>query len=127
MLPNGVSNISIDAQASPNTESVIFGLDTNPMYQTESTAPFALAGNDGNDFIPWDYNVNQPYTLTVTPYAEDSGGGAAGAPVTGLILMDTDTDEPILGYDPIQIDPNDPLAEIEISLPTGVCLTNQYG
>lgn len=140
VLPDGVSNISIDAQTSVNTESVIFGLDANPSYQTESTAPYALAGNDGNDFIPWDYNLNQPYTLTATPYAEAGGGGAAGIPVTihftitasssndpavtDLILMDADTDEPILGYDPIPINPSDPLTPIEISLPTGTSNIN---
>src|SRR4051794_18401689 len=56
--------------------SVAFSLDGAPA-RTESDAPFTLAGNNGSDYLTWRPTPGA-HTLTVQPYADANGTGAAG-------------------------------------------------
>jgi len=79
-------NLNIRANASPpNVGSVRFDLDGAP-YSTEESAPFAMAGNSGEDYGPWTPSAGA-HTLTVTPFALPSASGAAGTPLTLVFLV----------------------------------------
>jgi len=79
----GVSNISIRANTDPSiVGSVRFGLNGNANIQTESAAPYALAGDSGGDYHNWSYSFDTLYTLTATPYENSNAGGAAGTALT---------------------------------------------
>ncbi len=106
-------NLNVRANTNPATVgSVRFGLDGNASYATESTAPYALAGDSGGNYNAWTPALGS-HTLTGTPYAGTGGTGTAGTPlsvlftvidqtppagpaVTGLTLFNADTDQPIL-------------------------------
>ena len=78
----GTSNLNVRAETSPaSVGSVIFGLDGNPTYQTESIAPYALAGDAVGDYNAWTPALGN-HTLTATPYSAAAGGGTAGTPLT---------------------------------------------
>lgn len=72
------TNLNIEATVSGDVESVVWGLNANPSYATESTAPYSLGGNNGSDYLSWAYTLDQPYSLTATPYSGDNGTGTAG-------------------------------------------------
>jgi parallel beta-helix repeat protein len=77
-------NLNIRADTNPGTVgSVKFGYDGNPNYWTESTVPYALAGdtNAQGDYIAWTPTVGT-HTLTATPYSGSGGTGTAGTPRT---------------------------------------------
>jgi uncharacterized delta-60 repeat protein len=57
--------------------SVRFGLDANPAFKIESTAPFALFGNTGSDYWPGTFAAGS-HTLTATPFTGSGATGAAG-------------------------------------------------
>ena len=79
----GTSNLSVVANTNPATVgSVRFALDDRENYQTESNAPYAIAGDEpGPDYTPWTPAVGE-HTLTVTPYSEAGGNGEAGTALT---------------------------------------------
>jgi hypothetical protein len=78
----GTSNLNVRADTSPATVgSVVFGLDGNPNFKTESTAPYALAGDNAGNYNPWTPALG-PHTLTATPYSASGGGGTVGTPLT---------------------------------------------
>ena len=77
------SNLSIRAEASGLQESVVFNINgTNT--QTESQAPYAIAGDSAGDYNPWTPTVGS-HTIMATPYSEASGAGSAGASLAVVI------------------------------------------
>jgi CubicO group peptidase (beta-lactamase class C family) len=74
-------NLHIRANTSPATVgSVVFKLDGSN-FQTESSAPNALAGNANGNYAAWT-SSNGSHILTATPYPQSGGGGTAGTPLT---------------------------------------------
>jgi hypothetical protein len=73
----GTANLNILATASDDTASVRFALDGVADFKTESTAPFAMGGNDGRDFFAWTPDLGE-HTLTATPYERTRARGPAG-------------------------------------------------
>jgi CubicO group peptidase (beta-lactamase class C family) len=75
-------NLNVRAATSPTTiGSVRFGLDGNANFRTETSAPYALAGDDGGNYRPWTPAAGA-HTLKATPYAGAGGTGTAGATLT---------------------------------------------
>ena len=72
--------LNIRAEVTGPVESVRFGLDGTANYQTESTPPYALAGDSGGNYNPWTPGLGG-HTLIATPYPEDNAGGVAGTPL----------------------------------------------
>ncbi|MEF2279178.1 hypothetical protein V3W47_12790 [Deinococcus sp. YIM 134068] len=113
--------LTLRANTAGRVGSVRFGLDGRDNARTENTAPYALCGNAGGDYTACGSDVFTPggHWVSVTPYAGANAGGAAGAgvqvnftvvrgaapapafSVTGLTLVDADTDRPVPGFDPI--------------------------
>lgn len=72
------------------------------LVQTENVAPYALAGNNDDDFEAYPFEPGE-YTLTAIPYSEDGTGGEQGnslsisftvvdeLEVTALVLVDATT------------------------------------
>ncbi len=81
-------NLNVRANATAATGSVRFGLDGNGTFRTESTAPFALAGDAGGDYAAWTPSTGA-HALSATPYSGSGGGGTAG---TALSVSFTVTD-----------------------------------
>ena len=70
--------LNVRAEASPfPVGSVRFALDGTSNYKTETNPPYALAGNDGDDYYPWTPSVGI-HTLKATPYTGTSATGTAG-------------------------------------------------
>jgi hypothetical protein len=61
--------------------SVRFGYDGNANYRTESSAPYALAGDTGGDYNVWTPTLGT-HSLTATPYSGSGATGTAGTPLT---------------------------------------------
>lgn len=84
-LPTRNLNIRANTNPAP-VGSVRFGYDGNAAYRTESTAPYALAGDNGTVNGVTSYNAWTPalgsHTLTATPFTQSGAGGIAGTPLT---------------------------------------------
>jgi hypothetical protein len=75
-------NLNVRAVTSPSTiGSVRFGLDANSNYRMETSAPYALAGDDNGNYRAWTPSVGA-HTLKATPYAGTNGSGTVGSTVT---------------------------------------------
>jgi N-acetylneuraminic acid mutarotase len=76
-------NLSVRANVNtPAVGSVLMSLTGKQLQtQTESTAPYALFGDNNGDFIPWTPTIGT-YTLTATPYTDPGGSGIAGNPLS---------------------------------------------
>src|SRR5262245_5186193 len=62
-------SFSIRANTNPATVgSVQFGLDSNPNLRTENAAPYAMLGNNGNVYTPWNASLGS-HTVTATPFS----------------------------------------------------------
>ncbi|MBC7921485.1 MAG: T9SS type A sorting domain-containing protein [Ferruginibacter sp.] len=76
--------LNIRANSYPDTVgSVVFTLD-GQAYRTESTLPYALAGDDDQypvNYFDWNFSLGT-HMLTATPYAEALGEGKPGKPRT---------------------------------------------
>ncbi len=96
------TNINIQA-AFLNVGSVVFTVEGGDLTKTETAAPYAIAGDTGGDYFPWDENSSGiprfeagTYTLTATPYSEAGGAGDPGRSVsatfhvTGMFIVDVD-------------------------------------
>ncbi len=66
--------LSIRAGASGDTESLKFRLDGKS--HTENIAPYALAGNDGNDYESWTPKTGS-HQLSATAYTRDNARGSS--------------------------------------------------
>ncbi len=74
--------LNVRAETSPATVgSVRFALDDNSNYRTETSAPYALAGDDAGDYRPWTPTVGT-HTLKATPYTGAGASGTAGKSLT---------------------------------------------
>jgi hypothetical protein len=104
-------NLNVLARTSPAlVGSVRFALDDDPNFRTESTAPYALAGDCGDGcYHAWTPSSGT-HTLTATPFGEASAGGAAGP---ALAIRFTVVDEP----------PTGPRAAALVSRASGKCAT----
>jgi hypothetical protein len=82
-------NLNVRANTTPATVgSVRFGLDGNAAYSTESSAPYALAGDSSGNYNAWTPSVGS-HTLTGTPYTGSGATGTAGTPLTvGFTVVD---------------------------------------
>lgn len=87
-------NLNLRANTSPSiVGSVRFGLNDNPAYRIENTAPYALAGDTPvGDYQPWTLTPGA-YVLVATPYTSSNAGGTAGAPLS-LSFTITDATAP---------------------------------
>ena len=85
------TNINIQA-AFVNVGSVVFTLDGTDI-RTETAPPYAIAGDVGGDYHPWDPFEPGTYMLMATPYSESGGQGTAGKSVsvtfevTGMLVV----------------------------------------
>ena len=77
------ANLSIRAETSGNEESIVFHINGS-VFQTESAAVYALAGNNGSDYNAWTPATGS-HTIMATPYSENSGNGSAGASLAIVI------------------------------------------
>ncbi|RYY95376.1 MAG: T9SS type A sorting domain-containing protein, partial [Chitinophagaceae bacterium] len=84
-------NLNIRANTSPTAVgSVVFNLSgTEQRSQTETSAPYALFGDNAGDFTAWSPATGS-YTLTGTPY---SGAGGSGTEGTALTVSFTVADQ----------------------------------
>ncbi|MEM7102872.1 MAG: DUF5060 domain-containing protein [Bacteroidota bacterium] len=72
------TDLNIRANTNPaEVGSVVFAYDGNPNFQTESVAPYALAGDNAGDYAAWTPTVGT-HVLVATPYSLSGGGGVAG-------------------------------------------------
>jgi hypothetical protein len=86
-------NLAVRANTSPSTVgSVRFGYDSNASYRTENSAPYALAGNNGSDYLPWTPSVGS-HTLTATPWSSKDATGTQGTAKTANFSV-TDAPSP---------------------------------
>jgi len=75
-------NLNIKATTQPATVgSVRFGYDSNPSFQMENSAPYALAGASTTVWNPWTPTVGN-HTVTATPYSLSNGSGSSGTALT---------------------------------------------
>jgi hypothetical protein len=75
-------NLNIRAETSPTVVgSVRFALDGKSNYRTETTAPYALAGDDSGDYRAWT-PASGSHTVKGTPYSGSSASGAQGTSLT---------------------------------------------
>jgi len=90
-------NLNVRANTTPATVgSVVFGLDGNPGYRTETSAPYALAGDVAGTFNAWTPAVGA-HSLSATPYTLAGGSGAAGTPLTVTFTVLDDPTTPSTG------------------------------
>lgn len=66
--------------------SVVFGLDGDPAWRTENSAPYAAGGDAGGDYAPLALPAGER-TLTATPFSAAGGAGAAGPSRTIRFLI----------------------------------------
>ncbi|MBN1517008.1 family 78 glycoside hydrolase catalytic domain [Candidatus Sumerlaeota bacterium] len=88
-------NLNMQAVVNGETASVLFSLDDDPYYRTESFAPYALAGDDGaGDFYAWT-PPRGPHYLTVIPFDTTGATGTSGEPVSFYFnVVDDEPDAP---------------------------------
>lgn len=73
--------LNIRANVNGSAGSVVFDLDGQSGYRTESTAPFALAGDTSGDYNAWTPSLGN-HSVTATPFSGSGGTGSAGTPLT---------------------------------------------
>ena len=78
----GTSNLSIRAETAPAVVgSVRFSVDADLDFNTENNPPYAIAGDSGGDYSPWNPAVGER-VVTAMPFTESDGTGAPGRPLT---------------------------------------------
>lgn len=85
--------LNVRASVSGRVESVRFGLDDVAAFRTDSSAPYALAGNKRKNYYAWTPGLGV-HTLVATPYSRDRAAGAAG---TRLVITFTVVDQAVPG------------------------------
>jgi hypothetical protein len=88
--------INIRADVAGDVASVRFGLNKNENAKTESTAPYALRGDNKGDYSEW---IPAPgaYTITATPYPQSGARGAPGTPYRVTFRVTGEPQEGIVG------------------------------
>ncbi|MEK9201132.1 MAG: PA14 domain-containing protein, partial [Patescibacteria group bacterium] len=75
------TNLNIRANASPDiVGSVRFGLDAVSNFKLENVGPYALAGDDGGNYVSWTPSTGS-HTVVATPYSDQSASGTIGTPL----------------------------------------------
>ena len=83
--------LNVRANTSPATVgSVVFTLQ-GAAFRTENVVPYALAGNNDDDYFPW-LPAPGSYTLQATPFSEPKGQGVAGSSLSINFVV---VDEPV--------------------------------
>jgi hypothetical protein len=78
----GTSQLNIRANTDPSiVGSVVFGYDGNANYRIESTAPYTLAANSGQNYFSFTPTIGT-HNLTATIYSGTGGTGVACDSVT---------------------------------------------
>jgi len=72
--------LNIRANTNPGVVgSVVFRLDSNLRYRTESSAPYALAGDSPiGDYLSWT-PAQGDHLVVATPYSQANAKGGAGS------------------------------------------------
>lgn len=84
-LDAATSNINIQA-AFLDVGSVVFTLDGTDI-RTETAPPYAIAGDVGGDYHPWEPFAPGTYMLVATPFSQGGGGGDAGKSVSATFVV----------------------------------------
>ena len=84
--------VSVRVDATSDTESVKFKLDSNKS-RIENIAPYALLGNDGNEYTRWRPSVGS-HTITATAYTRDNGRGTAAAKTISFKVINQAVPDP---------------------------------
>lgn len=107
-------NLNIRANTNPSVVgSVRFALDGNSNFRTENVAPYALAGDNSGDYLPWTPPLGG-HTLTATPFTEANAGGSAGTPLTiAFTVVETGIPTPTPGPPPTPVPTPEILTFIE--------------
>jgi glucose/arabinose dehydrogenase len=97
-IPNGATlnlatlpsrRLNVRANVAGSVASVRFGLDANAYYHLENSAPFALAGNSGDNYAPWTPALGS-HILTGTAFSAINAGGTASQPLAlSFTVVDT--------------------------------------
>lgn len=76
LLPS--RNLNIRANTSPGiVGSVVFGFQSDPTFRTENSAPYAMFGDTGGDYLPFTFDTGS-HSASATAYAGANGAGVAG-------------------------------------------------
>src|SRR5205085_3826492 len=71
-------SFSIRANTNPATVgSVQFGLDAQANIRIENAAPYAMLGNNGSVYTPWNASLGS-HTVTATPFSGSNLSGTVG-------------------------------------------------
>ena len=73
-------NLNVRANVGGTVESIRFALDSNSNFRTESSAPYALAGDADGDYVSWSPGLGS-HTMKATPFSADNASGAVGTPL----------------------------------------------
>lgn len=78
-------NLNVEATTTGTVGSVVFKLDGS-VFRIENTAPYALAGNNGTDYLPWTPSLGG-HNLTATAYPQANGQGTAGTTLLSYFIV----------------------------------------
>ena len=101
-LPSEKINIRADTDPA-QVGSVQFSLNRNSNFQMENSAPYALAGDIGDDYNSWEPKAGE-HKLIARPYSSHNGTGALGIALEITFTVTMDGELPSL----IQLDQNYP-------------------
>ena len=73
-------NLNVRADVAGQVGSVRFALDGKNNFRTESTVPFALAGDSKGNYNSWTPSPGK-HKIVATPFAQPQAKGAAGSPL----------------------------------------------
>jgi hypothetical protein len=79
------TQLNIRADVAGSVAKVVFGLDGKASYRSESTAPYALAGDSNGNYGAWKTALGA-HTVTAMPY--DSSGVAGAAMTVQFMVVD---------------------------------------
>lgn len=86
--PLGTTNLNIRANTGAGTVgSVRFSLDATANFRTETSPPYALAGDNSGNFAPWTPTAGA-HKLVVTPFTQAGGTGIAGLPLSTTFTVE---------------------------------------
>ncbi|MEO0562532.1 MAG: hypothetical protein AAF125_10480 [Chloroflexota bacterium] len=80
----GLTEIAIRADVNDLTESVQFDFDGQAAFRTENVEPYLLFGDQSDDDVAIDGRLlaSGSYTVTATPFSENSASGVGGVPTS---------------------------------------------
>jgi hypothetical protein len=68
---------NIRADVAGSVKSVVFGFDTIGRYRMDNVAPYAFAGENNGNYLPFTFTPGQ-HTVTAKPYSKTGGTGIKG-------------------------------------------------